>query len=106
MSSVSLPIWFWVFYYLSLFTSLVLAISMFARKQRRTAATFVIFIVLTIPFISLINSIGRGEGMNEGEFLLEELYDGALWALYSVCGYLVLLWCWLKIIMYTVKRRR
>ncbi|MEK4198143.1 hypothetical protein [Cytobacillus sp. FSL K6-0265] len=105
MFMVSLPLWFWLLYYLSLFISFLMALRMLWRKRSRKTALFVIFFVLTIPFISIFNAIGRGEEMNEGEFFLHELADGALWALYSVFGYLVLLWYWWKAIILSVKRR-
>ena len=44
-----------------------------------------IVFVVTVPIMSLLNSIGRGEGLNEFGHLLSQLQQGAIWSLCS-CG--------------------
>lgn len=53
-----------------------------------------IVITITIPIISLINSIGRAEGRNEFEYLVSQLQQGAIWSFFVIIGYLFLLVWW------------
>ena len=63
-----------------------------------------IVFVITVPIVSLINSIGRGEGLNEFEHLLNQLQQGVIWSIYVVLGYLFLLAWWFVLIFLNKKR--
>ncbi|WP_319005832.1 hypothetical protein [Metabacillus niabensis] len=53
-----------------------------------------IVIVITVPIISLLNSVGRKEGLNEYEYLISQLQQGSMWSFYAVLGYLYLVVWW------------
>ncbi|AYB41143.1 hypothetical protein D5F52_24495 [Brevibacillus laterosporus] len=95
----TLPSWFWVIYYLFLLTTLRSAISSLVKKKvLRIVSSFTIIFVCTIPFIGLIHSIERQEGLNEFEYFIDQLQQGELWTIYSTLGYIYLLvWWWLFI---------
>ncbi|MFP7296881.1 hypothetical protein [Neobacillus niacini] len=52
--------------------------------------TSVIAIVLTItvPIISMFNSMGRAKDTNEFEHLIAQLQQGSIWSFYAVLGFL------------------
>jgi hypothetical protein len=49
---------------------------------------------VTVPLIGLISSIGRAEGLNEFEFLVNQLQQGSIWSIYTIIGCLYLLVWW------------
>ncbi len=57
---------------------------------------------VTVPIISLINCIGRLPGMNEFEYLIFQLQQGATWSIFTIVGYLYLLFWW---VLFLLKRK-
>jgi hypothetical protein len=51
--------------------------------------------VITVPIVGLLNSMARGEGIDEFEYLISQLQQGALWSVFTIIGYLFLLGWWL-----------
>jgi hypothetical protein len=94
MSTESLPGWFWIIYYFSLFITLGAVIFSLIRKRNIGMSFISIVFVITVPIMSLLNSIGREEGLNEFEHLFSQLQQGEIWSLYVVVGYLFLLVWW------------
>lgn len=95
MSTETLPTWFWMFYYLFLLITMGSAVFQILKKKRMQAmAVLALVFALTIPFLSLANSIGRSEGFNELEHLLAEIQLGSLWSIYVMIGYFYLLLWW------------
>ena len=82
---------FWIIYYLLLMTIFVRAIYSVIKKKQIPMAMIAILVIISVPMVSLMNSIGRPLEMNEFEFLARELKQGALWAIFTVVGYLYLL---------------
>lgn len=95
----TLPNWFWVLYYLFFLVTLGTAIFHVGKKRHRGFSLIAIVFTFTIPFNSLINSIGRLEGMNEFEHLFSQLQQGAIWSIFTIIGYIFLLVWWLLIII-------
>ncbi|WP_438824948.1 hypothetical protein [Bacillus sp. JJ722] len=90
----TLPNWFWAIYYLFLLTTLGTAIFSVVKKKHQRLSILAIVFTISIPIVSLINSIGRAEGMNEFEHLVSQLQQGAIWSIFTIIGYLFLLVCW------------
>ena len=90
----TLPGWFWAIYYFVLLTTLVTAIYSVVRKRIMSLSIFAIIFTITVPIISLLNSIGRAEEMNEFEHLISQLQQGAFWSIFTTIGYLFLLVWW------------
>ncbi|MCM3123083.1 MULTISPECIES: hypothetical protein [unclassified Mesobacillus] len=86
-----IEIGFWIFYYLLLMTIFVRAIYMVIKKKQVALAMVVILLIISVPMVSLMNSIGRPLEMNEFEFLAKEFKHGALWAIFTIAGYIYLL---------------
>lgn len=87
--------WFWIIYYLFLLTTLGTALfSVIRKKLERSLSVIAIFFTVTVPFIILISSIGRAEGLNEFEHLVNQLQQGSFWSIYTIIGYLYLLVWW------------
>ncbi|WP_164669771.1 hypothetical protein [Virgibacillus doumboii] len=95
----TLPNWFWIIYCLLLLTTLITAIYSFAKKKMEGFSILAIVITVTVPVVSLINSIGRTEGMNEFEHLVSQLQQGAIWSVFVVLGYLFLLLWWISFLL-------
>lgn len=94
MSTETLPTWFWIIYYLFLFITLGTVIfSLILKRIIRMSFVAIVF-VITVPMMSLLNSIGREEGLNEVEFLLSQLQQGSIWSIYAVVCYLFLVVWW------------
>ncbi|MFP7237255.1 hypothetical protein [Bacillus altitudinis] len=94
----TLPDWFWALYYLFFLATLGTAIFSVVKNKHRGLSILTIGFTVTIPIISLINSIGRVEGMNEFEHLFSQLRQGAVWAIFTVIGYIFLLVWWVLIL--------
>ncbi|MEQ2526643.1 hypothetical protein EKG37_03605 [Robertmurraya yapensis] len=90
----TLPDWFWALYYLFFLSTLGTAIISVVKNRHRRLSVLAIVFTFTVPIISLINSIGRVEGMNELEHLFSQLQRGAVWSIFTVMGYLFLLVWW------------
>ncbi|MBD7968371.1 hypothetical protein [Paenibacillus gallinarum] len=63
-----------------------------------------IFVTVTVPLISILNSIGRAEGHNELEHLFNQLLQGSTWSIYVSIGYLYLLIWWVLFFSRNKKR--
>lgn len=66
----TLPDWFWALYYLFFLATLGTAIFSVVKNKQRGLSILTIVFTVTIPIISLINSIGRVEGMNLNTYLV------------------------------------
>ncbi|MBM7691773.1 hypothetical protein JOC77_001180 [Peribacillus deserti] len=94
MSTVTLPSWFWMIYYLFLLITVGTATFCLIRSRMTGWSLLVIGISCSLPIVSLLNSIGREEGMNEFEHLYNQLQQGSLWSFYVFLGYLYTLVWW------------
>jgi hypothetical protein len=95
----TLPNWFLIVYYLFLLTTLGTAIFSVVKRKMKGLSVIVIVFTLTIPIVSLINSIGRAEGMNEFEHLVSQLQQGAIWSVFVIIGYLFLVVWWVLFLL-------
>lgn len=94
MNWETLPLWFWGIYYLYLFTTFVVAIISVLKRDMIGFSIVAIVFTVSVPIISLINSIGRTEGMNEFEHLVSQIKQGAIWSIYTIVGYLFVFVWW------------
>jgi hypothetical protein len=69
-----------------------------------SSSILAIIFAITVPIISLINSIGRVEGMNEFEHFISQLQQGAIWSLFTIIGYLFLL-AWWVLFLFKIKTK-
>jgi hypothetical protein len=90
----TLPSWVWVIYYLFLFLTLGTGILNVIRKRMLGLSVIAIILTITVPIISMLNSIGRAEGMNEYGHLVAQLQQGSIWSIYAVIGSLYLFVYW------------
>lgn len=95
MSTETLQSLFWVMYYLLLFITLGVAVCSLIKKRIKGLSIIAVVFAITVPIISMLSSIGREEGLNELEHLVNQLQQGAVWSIYVVIGYLYLLVWWL-----------
>ncbi len=86
-----IEIGFWIIYYLLLMSIFVRAVYRVIKKKQVALAVIAIFLIISVPMVSLMNSIGRPLDMNEFEFLAREFTHGALWAIFTIAGYIYLL---------------
>ncbi len=92
--SETLPNWFWTIYYLFLLVTLGTALLSVIKRKMSRLSFIAIVLTLAIPLVSLINSIGRPEEMNEFEYLVSQLQQGAIWSVFVMVGYLFLIVWW------------
>ncbi|WP_080848107.1 hypothetical protein [Cytobacillus gottheilii] len=90
----TLPGWMWVIYFLFLFLTIGFGLLNAIRKRMLILSIIVIVLAITVPFISLVNSIGRAEGVNELEHLIAQFQQGSPWTIYTIIGtvYLFVYW--------------
>ena len=90
----TLPTWIWIIYYAFLILTIVFAIYNIYKK--RVIGLSVVTIVLSIvtPITHYFYSLGRGEGLNEFEHLLQGLQQGDLWGIFVTVLYLYILFWW------------
>ena len=92
--SETLPNWFWTIYYLFLLVTLGTALLSVIKRKMSRLSFIAIVLTLAIPLVSLINSIGRPEEINEFEYLVSQLQQGAIWSVFIMVGYLFLIVWW------------
>ncbi|WP_121610817.1 hypothetical protein [Mesobacillus foraminis] len=90
----SLPAYVWGFYYIFIFATLGLAILNTFRKKLAVSSMIAIALTITVPIVSIINTIERGENVNEFEHLVYHFQQGSAWAMYALIGYLYLIFYW------------
>ncbi|QAS51507.1 hypothetical protein [Halobacillus litoralis] len=97
--------WTLILYYL--FLLVVLGTSLFSLMKKRSISSALVtaFIVITIPLVTIINSIGRSEGHNEWDHLLHSIQNGEVWAIYVGLGNLFSI-VWLLIFFFSRKMKR
>ncbi|MEA1962208.1 MAG: hypothetical protein U9N81_13240 [Bacillota bacterium] len=98
----NIPAWFWILYYSLLIITFGVSILTIIRKRNRLFSIINLAIVITVPIISLINSIGM-QAANEFLHLIIHLKQGDLWAFYVFAGYAFILVWWLFFIRVSVK---
>ncbi|MGD6873710.1 hypothetical protein ACQCU1_16145 [Sutcliffiella horikoshii] len=91
----TLPNWFWIIFYLFLLATLGTAIFCLVKSKMKNLSIIAIVFALTVPIVSLINSIERAEGMNELDYLIHELQQGATWSVFVTTGYSFLIVWWI-----------
>lgn len=90
----SLPSWFWMLYYSFLLLTFSVSIITIMKKRNRILSIINLIILITVPVVSFINSIGR-IAPNEFQHLIIQLMQGSLWAIYVCAGYLFILIWWI-----------
>ncbi|MGN8842482.1 hypothetical protein ACTNDN_06610 [Niallia sp. HCP3S3_B10] len=90
----TLPSWVWLIYYLFLFLTLGSGILNVFQKRMLGLSIIAIVTTITVPIISMLNSIGRAKGINELEHLAAQLQQGSIWSIYAVIGFLYLFVYW------------
>lgn len=93
-ATTSLPAWFWIIYYVFLIITFSVSIFAIMKKRNRMLSIINLIILITVPAISFINSIGRS-APNEFQHLIIHLMQGSPWAIYAFIGYLFILVWWI-----------
>lgn len=102
----TLPPWFWIAYYLFLAVTIGIAIyNVFNRKYKRFSL-LVIWVAITVPIVSLFNSIVAPAELNEFQHLVSELQQGSLWAWYACSGFLFLAVWWILLLLKIITRQK
>lgn len=83
---VTLPAWFWIGYYLFILIIFTSSIFNIIKKRMFISSFIALLITITVPMISLINSIDRPVEQNEYEHLLIQLKQGSIWCIYTCIG--------------------
>ncbi|WP_404469595.1 hypothetical protein [Sutcliffiella horikoshii] len=91
----TLPNWFWIILYLFLLATLGTAVFSLVKSKMKNFSIITIVFALTVPIVSLINSMERAEGMNELDYLIYALQQGAIWSVFVTTGYLYLIVWWI-----------
>lgn len=102
MSGETLPGWFWFIYYLFLILTLITTSFSLIRKRNVLSSVINLILVITVPIVSLLNSIGRTEG-TELDYLISSISQGSLWAIFVLLGYLYMLFSWIQFFWRTKK---
>lgn len=101
----TLPPWFWIAYYLFLAVTIGVAIyNVFTRKEILSLLT--IWVAITVPIVSLFNSIVAPAELNEFQHLVSELQQGSLWAWYACSGFLFLAVWWILLLLKIIERQK
>lgn len=94
----SAPAWIIALHYFFVIVTLPGVCTAIFRKQRLICSIIAFFILLTAQLTFFMVALGRGEGFNEFERLINRTGHGSLPALYSVAGFLYLLFWWILIL--------
>ncbi|OIU72720.1 hypothetical protein [Rossellomorea aquimaris] len=106
MIGATLPAWFWAVYYFFFLTTFGTAAWSIGMKKHKWLPIIAILFTVTIPAVGMMNSIGRADEMNEFDYLIRQLQQGARWSLYSVIGYFFLAGWLFFFVFNSIKRLR
>lgn len=97
----TMPDWFWMIYNGFLAVTFITALVRIGRRKKLVMEIFVLGLVVLIPVIGILNSATsiRLIEQNEYDFFLSQLQQGALWTIFSVAGYGVILIWWLRLLL-------
>ena len=90
----TVPNWVLIIYYIFILASLGAALLNIIRLKTVVMSTVSFILALTIPIISIINSIGREIGVDEFKHFIAQLQQGAPWSIYALLGYCFLFVWW------------
>jgi len=90
----TLPNWVWIIYYTFIIATLVAAIISIVRKKLMIVSILTIILAMTLPIISIINSIGREKGVDEFEHFITQLQQGFNWPIFVIVGFFYLFVWW------------
>lgn len=94
MKLETLPIWLWVCYYIFIFITLISGIINWIRQIHSPMAALIIILSLLTPLVSFVYSVGRTEGLNEFQYILEQVNGGNLWAIFILASHLYFIVWW------------
>ncbi|MCP3026452.1 hypothetical protein [Halobacillus sp. A5] len=86
--------WIWAIYYLFIIATLGTAVFSVVKKGNKGWSIVAVLFTITVPIVSLINSIGRPRGLNEFDYLVSQIQHGAFWSVFVLIGYFFLLGWW------------
>ncbi|WP_339261961.1 hypothetical protein [Lysinibacillus sp. FSL K6-3209] len=95
--------WVWIIYYTFILATLGASILSIIRKKNIILSIISAVLTITIPIISIINSIGREKGVDEFEHLIAHLQQGSPWSIYAVTGFFYLVVWWA---IFLIKRKK
>jgi|GEM_PF-692954 len=102
----TVPNWVLLIYYTFILASLGAALINMIRQKAVVFSMITIILALTIPIVSIINSIGREKGVDEFEHFISQLQIGAPWSIYAILGYCFLVVWWVIYFILLFKKRQ
>ncbi|MGG0793304.1 hypothetical protein ABE137_04770 [Brevibacillus laterosporus] len=101
----TMPLWFWVLYYLFILITIILTIvCMIKKKHTLFSAVTLIFSVLA-PIVFFLHALTRGYG-NEIEFFFTKFCSGEFWAIFGVVALVEIgYWYFLLLKDYKINRK-
>lgn len=84
----TLPTWFWVCYYIFIFVTLISGIINWIKQVHTPMAAMIIILSLLTPLVGFVYSVGRTEGLNEFQYILQQIKGGNLWAIFISAAHL------------------
>ncbi len=89
--------------YTFIIATLGAAILSIVKKKLVIVSIITIILVMSIPIISMINSIGRKKGVDEFEHFITQLQQGFNWPIYVIVGFFYLFVWWA---VYLIKNKK
>lgn len=84
----TLPTWFWFCYNLILLATLVGGIINWVRQVYSPMAAITIILSLLVPLVGFVYGVGRGEGLNEIQYVMTQLKERDIWALFIITAHI------------------
>ncbi|WP_094700145.1 hypothetical protein [Brevibacillus laterosporus] len=79
----TMPLWFWVLYYLFILITIILTIVCMIKKKHTLFSAVTLIFTILAPVVFFLNSLTRGYG-NEFEFFYRKLCSGEIWAIFGI----------------------
>lgn len=101
----TLPNWFWICYYIFLLLTLVSGVINWVRQVYSPLAAMTIIFALLTPLVGFVYSIGRPEGLNEFQYVMEQFETRDMWSVYIILVHIYFviwwflfldIWKWIK----------
>ncbi|WP_460148629.1 hypothetical protein [Priestia megaterium] len=98
MSTHSLPDWFWIIFYLAILLTIGLNIVFVIKRQYSINSLVNLPLIFTLYITFFIKSFSGDESLNEYQYLLKSIEDGAVWAIFVALGHLYFIIWWFIIL--------
>ncbi|MCR8963249.1 hypothetical protein NW800_08505 [Brevibacillus laterosporus] len=101
----TMPLWFWILYYLFILMTIILTIVCIIKKKHTLFSAVTLIFSVLAPIVFFLHALTRGYG-NEIEFFFRKLCSGEIWAIFVAIALVeTVYWYFFLLKDYRINRR-